>query len=259
MLVKALTYPKIFLAICILSFTVKGLSNENDKKQNSEINKILKIVDEVFRSDSSYAEVRMIVKNENWERTMEIEMWTKGMEKTLITIRSPKKDAGITTLKIDTSMWNYFPKVNKIMKVPPSMMMGSWMGTDMTNDDLVKDSTYIEDYNARFLESKSKNEYFIELTPKKETVSVWAKIEMRIDKKTSLPIEQVSYNERNDAVRKFEFSEIKKIGGKTIPTKYKISSLTKETNSTTVIYDKAEFNIPINDSKFSRRNLQKQR
>ena len=109
MLVQVLTYSKIFLAICILSFTTKGLSNENDKKQNSD--------DEVFRSDSSYAEVEMIVKNENWERTMEIEIRGQKEWKTLITIRSPKKMLVLRRLKLILQCGITF-QVNKIMEGP---------------------------------------------------------------------------------------------------------------------------------------------
>ena len=89
---------------------------------------LLKRVDRLYRSDSSHAEMEMEVITENWERTMRMEVWTMGMERTLIKLLAPRKDRGIKTLKLDTQMWNYFPKINKVLKVPPSMMMSSWMG-----------------------------------------------------------------------------------------------------------------------------------
>ncbi len=79
---------------------------------------------------------------------MQLKLWSEGMDSTFITIIGPKKDAGITTLRVDTEMWNYFPKINKVMKVPPSMMMGPWIGSDFTNDDIVKESSMLDDYDA---------------------------------------------------------------------------------------------------------------
>ena len=101
----------------------------------------------------------MQVVTPNWERTLRMQMWTEGMDRTFIAILSPKKDAGIATLRKGTEMWNYFPKINKVMKVPPSMMMASWMGSDFTNDDLVKETSLLRDYDAAFAEPESEDLY----------------------------------------------------------------------------------------------------
>ena len=102
-----------------------------------------------------------------------------GNEQSFIRILTPKKDRGISTLKLDSEMWNYFPKINKVIKVPPSMMMGSWMGSDFTNDDLVKETTLTDEYDLSL--TTTQNQYTITLEPREKTVTVWGKIEYVVD------------------------------------------------------------------------------
>jgi len=220
---------------------------------------ILARVDQQYRFKTGHAELEMQIKTKNWQRTMRLEMWTKGLKKTLITIKTPKKDAGITTLRLAKSMWNYFPKINKVIKVPPSMMMGSWMGSDFTNDDLVKESTYLEDYSAKFSSGPAPDKYYIELRPKKNTVSVWDKVNLVVDKKTLILRQQENFDERGEKVRTMLFSDIKIMGGQLIPTTMSISSHKHQGNQTIVRYLSATFNKEMLDSVFSRRNLQKKR
>ena len=239
-------------------FTPSVLSKTRDG-DSKIIETILDKADKTYRSKTSHTELQIRIETENWERTMALEIWTKGMKKTLITIKGPKKDAGITTLRTGKSMWNYFPKINKVIKVPPSMMMGSWMGSDFTNDDLVKESTFIDDYDAVLKDGELKTKYYISLSPKDGLASVWGKVDLIIDKKTSIIEEQSNFNERGEKVRTMIFSKVKMMGGKNIPTVMEIISHKKNGNKTTIKYVSANFDKPVKDSFFSRRNLQKKR
>ena len=140
-----------------------------------DINQIIKKIDELYRSESSYSEVEMEIVTPRWQRTLSMKMWTKGMKKTFIRILSPRKEKGMGTLRIGNEMWNYLPKVNKVMKVPPSMMMGSWMGSDFTNDDLVDEISYLEDYTYEFEEVESPREglLYIKAVPDEDVPVVW--------------------------------------------------------------------------------------
>ena len=109
---------RLLVFFLVFLFT-EGVAHAEDARS------LLERVDKLYRSNSSHAEMEMEVITENWERTMRMELWTSGMEKTLIKLLAPRKDKGIKTLKLDTQMWNYFPKINKVLKVPPSMMMSS--------------------------------------------------------------------------------------------------------------------------------------
>lgn len=226
---------------------------------SANVDTILDKVDELFRSDTSYGNMRMEIETPHWKRTLVMEMWTKGMDYTFVVIKSPRKDKGVSTLKRKNEMWNYFPKINKVIKIPPSMMMGSWMGSDLTNDDLVKESSLRKDYNSK-LEDKGKK-YFITLTPKASTISVWGKIEIIVDKSSLLPEKQIFYDEKNIAIREINFKDIKKLGGKTIPVIMEIIPLTedKKGNKTVMIYEDMTFNLKIKDTVFTRQNLQKRR
>jgi len=243
----------ILISILFL-FTTATIADELALVKN-----ILDRADKMYRSKSSYSEVLMKIKTENWQRTMRMEMWTKGMDKTLIHILSPKKDSGVSTLRIKKEMWNFFPKINKVIKIPPSMMMGSWMGSDFTNDDLVKTSTFLNDYQSRMITGSDPEKNYLELVPNVGLASVWDKIHFVVNKKTLILEKQINFNERGEKVRTMTFSKVKNIGGKTIPTLMVITSHKKQGNQTILDYVKAEFNKPMKDTTFSRRNLQKKK
>ncbi|MCB0420213.1 MAG: outer membrane lipoprotein-sorting protein [Bdellovibrionales bacterium] len=230
------------------------LSSFGDEKN---LNEILDAIDKTYRSESSWALVEMEIQTEHWSRKLQLEMWTKGLDYTLIRIQSPKKDEGISTLKRKNEMWNYFPKINKVIKVPPSMMMGSWMGSDFTNDDLVKDNTFRSDYISKFLPSTNPEIYRIELVPKEKTVSVWSRIELEVEKKRMLLLKQLSYNDRGENVRTISFSKIKQMGGKLLPTELKLVPHKKKDQSTTVRYKEAKFNLQLPPNLFRRQGLQR--
>ena len=213
---------------------------------------LLDKVDRLYRSDSSHATMEMKIVTENWERTTVMEVWSRGMNDTLIKILSPRKDKGIKTLKLGNQMWNYFPKINKVLKVPPSMMMHSWMGSDFTNDDLVKENTLAEDYHAKLEEHPSgpNQFYFIVLRPKNETVTVWGKISISIRRQDFMPVEQIYYNEDGEKKRVMEFSGIQQMGGKMIPAVMEMRTLNK--NSRTLIrYKSIDFKPVFSKSIFS--------
>lgn len=222
---------------------------------------LLDKADRLFRGKSSYMELEMIIKTENWERSLTIQSWSEGLDKTFITILSPKKDRGISTLKLKNEMWNYFPKINKVIKVPPSMMMGSWMGSDFTNDDLVKETTYKEDYNAQLLSGDRNSPYVIELKPKKTTVSVWGKIVIQLNSQSLLLEKQQYYDEKNQLVREMVLSDVKIMGGKKIPTRLVMKPIKAKDKdkSTMIIYKKAQFDQVLDKNIFTRQNLQKRR
>ncbi len=215
---------------------------------------LLKKMDELFRSVSSQSTMKMQIITPNWQRTLEMQSWTRGMDDTFIRVLSPKKDRGVATLKIDKEMWNYFPKINKTIKVPPSMMMGSWMGSDFTNDDLVREVSLVEEYQVEKQE-EGKN-YRLTLIPKKNTVTVWGRIEIVVEQTSLLPIEQAYFNEKGDKVRSMTFTEVRDFSGKKMPAVMTMTPLNKTGHKTVVEYIDAKFDLPINNKVFTLRNLQ---
>ena len=215
---------------------------------------IIDAMEELYRGESSLARMTMIVETPQFQRTMEMESSSLGTEKAFIRILAPRKDRGIATLKLDLEMWNYLPKINKVIKVPPSMMMGSWMGSDFTNDDLVKQTTLTDDYDLTLEETDT--EYRITLVPKSNTVTVWGKIDYNVNKELMIPLSQNFYDDSDRLIRKMEFSEPREISGLLIPSRMEMIPINKEGHKTVIIYDELQFDPPeIDESIFTMRNL----
>lgn len=225
---------------------------------DGKVDRILDKIDKLYRSSQSIASMTMKIKTPYWKREMKLKSWTKGLENTFVVIEYPRKDKGVATLKKANEMWNYFPKINKVIKVPPSMMMGSWMGSDFTNDDLVKENTMKNDYASKIMREND-SVFYIELIPKKETVTVWGKIVLKVEKKRLIPLIQEYYDEKGELVRSMIFTKVKKIAGKEIPMKMTLTPLKKKGHKTIIEYTKIDFNTKIKDSFFSKRNLQRRR
>ena len=218
---------------------------------------LLSNLDMLYRMESSHAIIKMEITNPKWtyKRKLDLEIWSKGTKFTLIRVLSPKKDKGISTLKRFNEMWNFFPKINKQIKIPPSMMMVNWMGSDFTNDDLAKESSYLNDFIiSSFKESSN---YIVSIVPKKDTISLWNKIDISFDKKTGLPLEHDYYNEKNIKIRSLVFSDVHTFKTKKVPRRLTMHSFVEQGQSTTIYYEKLDFDIKLEDNFFSFQNLKK--
>lgn len=244
-MLKLLLFPLFYLLLLVPTFSVFA----------DDAAALLVKMDELFRSKSSVATMKMQIITPNWQRTLEMQSWTLGMDDTFIRVLSPRKDRGVATLKIDKEMWNYFPKINKVIKVPPSMMMGSWMGSDFTNDDLVREVSLVKEYEvSKKMEGEN---YRLTLIPKQDTVTVWGKIEFIVNQQTLLPLEQNYFNEKDEKVRTMVFSNIRDFNGKKMPAIMTMMPLNKTGHKTVIEYVEAEFDIELGDNIFTLRNLQK--
>ena len=225
----------------------------------ADLPKIVQHLDQLFRSSSSQAEVEMTIQTPNWERTLTMTLWSEGMNKTFIRIHSPKKDQGVATLRIGQEMWNYFPKVDKLMKVPPSMMMGSWMGSDFTNDDLVRESSYLDDYEVRYSAAQpaDPNLLAIDLIPKETTASVWGRIKILLAKSGWMPQSETFYDEKGNPQRRMTLANLTRFGQRLVPAVMEILPLTKAGHKTTIRYHSAQFDVSLPSETFNLKNLQR--
>jgi len=245
---------KTLICAVFLIFSLGTAGGTAHAESSAEALSLLRKVDELYRSDSSQAELMMKIDTPDWSREMRIQSWSKGMKKTLIRVLAPKKDRGVATLRVDREMWNFFPKINQVIKVPPSMMMGSWMGSDFTNDDLVRETSLVEEYNVTM--KTQGDQHLLTLIPKATTATVWGKIEVTVDKKSMLPEEQTFYDEKGKKVRLMRFKDVKDFGGRKLPAVMELIPLTKEGHKTTMTYEKLKFDTSISDGFFSLRSLQ---
>jgi outer membrane lipoprotein-sorting protein len=226
-----------------------------------DVSTIVDKVDRLYRSKSSQGRMKMTIVSRNWTRTLKMNVWSEGMEKTFIHITHPKKDAGIATLRIKNEMWNYFPKINKVMKIPPSMMMSSWMGSDFTNDDIVKESSMLRDYSHALVEPDESEAgvYYIELIPKENVPTVWAKIVLHVRKDDYIPVQEEYFDEKGNKMRIIEFKEIRSFGNRQIPSVLELTPLNKKGEKTVVTYVDLKFDEGLDTDVFTLRNLQKRR
>ncbi len=255
--------PKHFtlLILFIVSFATSCFLTHSNAAADTKVEEIIKHIDQLYRSNTSHADMEMRIVTPNYERTLKMLIWTKGMDKTFIRITAPKKEENVATLRIGKQMWNYLPKVNKVIKISPSMMMGSWMGSDFTNDDLVKESSMLDDYTYQMItpEEAVPNLQYVELIPKEDTAIVWGRIITAVKKNDYLPVWQHFYDEKDVLMRVLNYKEIKTFGTKTIPSVMEMIPQNKKGHKTVIRWSKATFNSKVDDNIFTRRNLQKRR
>jgi len=223
---------------------------------------IVKKADELMRSKSSYSEMTMTIVKPDWSRTMSMKIWALEPDYALIYITSPARDKGTVTLKRKNEVWNWLPSAQKVIKIPPSMMLQSWMGSDFTNDDLVRQSSIVEDYNHSLLGEEKLNgyqSYKIEMIPKPEAGVVWGKILTWISKEKFLQIKADYYDEDGYLVKTFTGSEEQKMDGRNILTHWEMIPVDKPGNKTMMEYSDIEFNFKVDQSFFSEQNMKRVR
>ncbi len=223
-----------------------------------EIDQVVQRIDALYRSQTSYASIEMEVVNPHWQRILHLEAWTKGMKQTFIRILAPPKEKNLATLRIGNEMWNYLPNANKVIKIPPSMMMNAWMGSDFTNDDLVKESSMLEDYHYSFVEPPDTQPHtlYLEFIPKEDSPIVWARTIIAVRDQDYIPLWQKYYNDRDDLIRVLEFKEIKRFNDRSIPSVLEMTTVDKAGQKTIIRYLDIKFDLPLKESVFSLRNLQ---
>jgi outer membrane lipoprotein-sorting protein len=247
------------IAVCCLA---AGLPADGGQgTASADVQTILKRIDDLYRSRSSTAEITMTIVTPNWQRTLVLRGWSRGQDRMFVRILSPLKEQGVGTLKIGNQMWNYFPKTDKVIKLPPSMMMSSWMGSDFTNDDLVKEYKLADDFNSRIVrpEKAEPGVIYIESRPKEGLPIIWDKTIAAIRESDLIPLWQDFFDERGTLVRSLRFGEVKKFGTRNVPSVMEMIPRTKEGYKTVIRYDKLAFDVPLGDEIFSLRNLQSQR
>lgn len=246
--------PNNFYIFAILAFNI--LLTVQTPASALDVEALIREVEQQYMGLSSHAITTMQVKTEHWERTLEMEAWSLERDYFLIRILEPAKERNVATLKRYREVWNYLPKVDRVIKIPPSMMGGSWMGSHITNDDLVKANHIEEDYDLRLLE-ESANHYTIECLPKPDAAVVWGKIIYRVRKTPQVPDQVDYFDEEMVRVREIHFDDIQQIGDRTVPLRMTVLPLESPDEKTILHYRELVFDIGLDENYFSLRNLTK--
>ncbi len=223
---------------------------------------VVQKADQLMKANSSYSEVEMTIVKPDWSRKMGLKIWTLEPDYAMIYVTEPARDKGTVTLKRKNEVWNWIPSAQKVIKIPPSMMMQSWMGSDFTNDDLVKESSIVEDYTHKFIGEENLRGYDcwkVELTPKPDAGVVWGKIVTWISKKEFFELKADYYDEDENIVKTFTGSKPEKMDDRTILTYWEMVPADEPGNKTILDYKKMDFNIDISQSFFSEQNMKRVR
>jgi outer membrane lipoprotein-sorting protein len=213
------------------------------------------------RGNASIATVEMTIHRPDWERKMTIKAWTRGRKDSLFYIQSPPKDHGNGTLKKSREMWMYNPKVNRIIKVPPSMMSQSWMGSDFSNNDLSKSDSFVDDYIHSIVGSEiheGHKVYVIKSMPKPEAPVIWGMQMLKI-REDNIWLSQEFYDEDLKPVKVMTTLQIQMMGGKLYPKVWRMREVDKEDRYTQLTYKSLTFKKDLPDSLFTLTSLRKAR
>ena len=248
----------LLLALAVMAFGVMSFNITNNGDPTAK--EIVKKADEKFKGNSSKATLTMKIVRPKYTRTMTMKSWSMGDEYSLMKVMAPARDKGIGYLKRGNEIWNYQPNIDRSIKLPPSMMSQSWMGSDMTNDDLVRQSSIVDDYEHTLLKKETIDGrlcYVIELVPNDDAAVVWGMVKMWIDTKDYLQLKVEFYDEDEYLVNTTYGKNIKKMDDRVIPTTMEIVPEDKPGHKTILTYDDIDFNVSLKSSFFSISNMKR--
>lgn len=245
----------IILSLVILSALAFMPSSELTPKQ------ILEKAEEKLRGgDYATTELSIDIVRPKWTRTMELKSWAKGTDYSMILITAPARDKGTVFLKVDKQVWNYIPKFDRITKLPPTAMSQSWMGTDLTNDDLVRESNKVEDFTYKKLNDTLVGGlkcYQLELIPNETANVVWGKMRLCIDQQDFIQMRSEMYDEDGVLVNVMNGSNIKTMSGVKMATTLEMIPVEKPGSKTVMNMKSLDTKTPIPDDFFSKQNMKR--
>ena len=247
-------YPFQCSAVFLLSVLIPPMV------QSQSAYEIVKRSEDYLKGKSSKGTFRMTIQTPDYTRTIEMDSWWVGNDKALMVITSPRREAGNKTLKVGNELWMYLRNTETTIKVPPSMMLQSWNGSDFTNDDLVRESSIVDDYTMSIAGEETVDgaaTWKIELRPKPEAPIVWGRLLHWIRQQDYLPVKTEYFDEKGARTRTMVYTDVRKFGSKRIPAVMKMVNDAKPGHSTTFEYISIEMDIPISDRVFSFRELER--
>jgi outer membrane lipoprotein-sorting protein len=235
-----------------------SLSAEEPTKPLPTLEDVTKKLDDLYRSESSKSTVVMEIVNNRGKRTLTMDQWTRGEDNALIIIRKPAREAGTATLKTDEGLWNYAPRADRLIRVPSGLLSDSWMGSHFTNDDLVRESSYDDDFVGELsrVEEGGRKVLKVKLTPKKGTPVEFERLEYFLDEEAWVPI-RADFYDKGKIYRKMEFRDVRDVDGKKVPFVMELSVMDKPGERTTISYTELRLNIEVPESTFTQQGLRR--
>ncbi len=220
---------------------------------------LVRRTEQLMDGRSSISVMVMKIVTPSWNRQLKLKVWAKGRDLALVrVVEAGPRETGMMTLKREKQLWNYLPQAGRVMKLPSGMLGDSWLGSDFTNDDLVKGSSIVDDYTAgapKVVQQDGKSAWHVTLTPKPNAVVVWGKVELVVDRATCVPLAQRYYDEDGQVARQLDFADVRQVGWRAFPGRVTVTPAEKG-RQTIITYDSQEFDVDIPDDTFSLHRLQ---
>lgn len=214
-----------------------------------------------WRGLSSHGEMTMTIHRPDWERSMSMESWTEGEKRSLVRVTAPRKDRGNGTLIDDNNMWSFSPKVNRVIKVPSSLMNQSWMGSDFSNKDISRTDDIVEQYDHTLLDEREVDGiavYEIRSVPHEDAAVVWGREELVV-RADNVMLEHRFYDQDGQLVKSLRTLEVADMGGRAVATRQRMLKEAAPEEWTEIVVDAIEFNVTLSDSVFTLSNLRNPR
>lgn len=211
-----------------------------------------------MRGESSYSEITMNIIRPDWQRSMSMKSWTKGQDLSLVLVTSPAKDKGSSSLKRDKEMWNWIPSIERVIKIAPSMLGQSWMGSDFTNNDLINQSSIVLDYSHQMLSSDQFDNdpcWVIDAIALDDAPVVWSKVRLWISKESYLQRKMLFYDQFDELVNTMQTFDIKELGGRLLATRIEMLPADKKGFKTELLTHQAAFNFAVEETFFSLKQM----
>ena len=256
----AAAVPLLFLSAAAAGAEADAPAGKDGGAPPLDIEALVKQIEDLYRADSSISRVELVITKPRRTRTLRMQVWTKGEEKALIVIEAPAREKGTATLKVKKNLWNYLPRIKRTIRIPPSMMLGSWMGSDFTNDDRVQESSLRKDYTYRLAGRPPEGRgWVVKLEAKPGVVGLWKRIEFVVTTDPVLPVRARYYDRKDRLARTLIWTDVKVFDGKRIPAHMTLIPEDKEGHKTEMVYTEIEFNVKVPESTFSLANLERMR
>ncbi|MFU8802691.1 MAG: outer membrane lipoprotein-sorting protein [Bradymonadaceae bacterium] len=241
----------------IIGFPLVAEEKPAAEEKLPSVSEVMEKLDNLYRSKTSHGTMEMTVVNQRGTRTLTIEQWSMGQDKALMVIRAPSREAGSATLKLDEGLWNYAPRADRLIRIPSGLLSDSWMGSHFSNDDLMRETSYESDFTSTLAWATHSGARYLEVTmvPKPEAPVVWEKIVYRLTAEDWLPV-QAAFFDEGKPVRTMEFSDIKEMGGKRLPSVMTLKPQA-EGEYTKMEYKDIKFDVEVDESLFSQRGLRR--
>lgn len=245
----------------LLLFAVLAICTGAQAADTPDPRELIRAAMQHWRGVTSYSEMTMTIHRADWQRSFSMQAWTEGDKQSLVRVTEPRRDAGNGTLVQDKNMWTYSPKINRILKVPASMMNQSWMGSDFSNKDISKSTDIIDQYDHRLLSTETRDDhlvYTIESIPHEDAAVVWGR-EVIVIRDDYLMLSQQFWDQDNLLVKQMDTTEIKFMDDRNIAARMRMYQLESPAEWTEMSVQAIDFDINITDSLFTLSSLRNPR